>query len=359
MSVRVALLVRSGNRGLGIQTRDMFRWLRPAKALHICMGQWTTLTERPQEWYPGVRSADFNGHSGTVDEDAFRWLLTDVDVLLTAETAYDHRAWDWAREMGVRTVLVANPEFLGPDKLAGVGPDVIVAPSTWQLDTIPGAFHVPQPVDREVFAFTPRPLDQSHVRFLHVVGHKAIHDRAGTEIVLDALWRTKAPVDMTIRAQEPLSAPCDLRLRQLRYERKPKVLTGDIPDPTALYAGYDVLVAPRRYGGLSLPIQEAASCGLAILATDRAPENGILPPECLVPVASSIPRPFQGGWLPLEAADPQALADALDRLASDPSLVSKLSVASDAYAASIAWPRLLPKWEAMLASVVEREPVAL
>jgi len=360
MTIRIALLVRSDHRGLGTQTRDYFRHLNPAKTLHIRMtnphGSWTPYVERQAEWYPGIPSADFNGHSGTVDEDAYRWLLTDVDVLLTAETAYDHRAWGWAREMGVRTVLVANPEFLGPDKLVGVGPDQIVLPSPWRLGTIPGAIHVPQPVDRGVFAFSPRPLGDPP-RFLHVVGHQAMRDRAGTEIVLDALRFLRNRIDLTIRTQGPLSAPQDLRLRSLPRNRIPAILKGDIEDPRDLYAGYDVLVAPRRYGGLSLPLQEAASCGLAILAGNREPESSTLPTEGLVPITPGRPARFQSGVMFLEDVVPRELAAAMDRLVENPATVARLSAASDAYAASIDWNVLRPRWLAVLESAA-RELVA-
>jgi glycosyltransferase involved in cell wall biosynthesis len=311
------------------------------------VGSWTPFLERAEDWYPGVRSTDFNGHSGTVDEDAYRWLLTEVDVLLTAETAYDHRAWTWAREMGVRTVLVANPEFLGPDKFAGVGPDVIVLPSPWRLSTIPGAIHVPQPVDREVFAFSPRPLGDPP-RFLHVVGNRATRDRAGTDIVLDCLRFLRNRIDLTIRCQGPLSAPQELMLRGLRRHQIPNVIRADLEDPRELYAGHDVLLAPRRYGGLSLPLNEATSCGLAILAGNREPESLILPAEALLPVVAGREARFQGGTFRLEDVTPQSLATGIDRLVEDPGIVARLSEASDRYAASIAWPVLLPRWLEML-----------
>jgi len=351
VTARLALLVRSDNRGLGRQSRDLFRHLNPAKALHIRMsnsyGAWTPYRERHEEWYPGVPSADFNGNTGTVDEDAYRWLLTDVDVLLTAETAYDHRAWGWAREMGVRTVLVANPEFLGPDKLAGVGPDVIVLPSPWRVATIPGAIHVPQPVDRGVFAFSPRPLGDSP-RFLHVVGNRATRDRAGTDIVLDCLRFLRHRISLTIRTQGPLSAPQELMLRGLRRHQIPNVVRADLEDPRELYAGHDVLLAPRRYGGLSLPLQESASSGLAILAGNREPERSILPAEALVPVVAGREATFQGGTFRLEDVTPQGLAAAIDRLVEDPGIISRLSEASNRCASGIDWEVLRPRWLDML-----------
>jgi len=360
--IRLGLLARSDHRGISNQSRALYRWLRPMKTLHIHMtsehGSWSPFPDN-DAWYPDARITEFNGYTGQLGDDAMRWLLQDIDVVLAVETPHDYRLWEWAREAGVRTVVVANPEFyrhsLEPDLPP---PDLVIRPSPWRSAEIPGVT-LPHPVDRIEFPFHPRPLDPGRVRFLHVIGHKAIWDRAGTDIVMDALWRTEHPIDLTIRSQEPLPAPVDLRIRQLRYNRRPKVLTGDLEEPAALYRGFDVLVAPRRYGGLSLPLNEAASCGLAVIATNRVPENLILPPEVLVPVGVTIPRRFQGGILPMECADPIALIRALARLAADPGLVASLSAASDAYAESISWPALLARWESLLASVMEREEAAL
>ena len=175
-----------------------------------------------------------------------------------------------------------------------------------------------------------------------------MRDRAGTEIVLDSLRFLRNRIDLTIRTQSPLSAPQDLRLRSLDRKRLPAVLVGDIEDPRELYAGYDVLVAPRRYGGLSLPLGEAASCGLAILAGNRLPESSFLPAESLLPIVTGRPVRFQSGVTFLEDVTPQGLAAAMDRLVENPSTVARLSEASDAHAESISWPVLLPRWLEML-----------
>ncbi|MFN2592940.1 MAG: hypothetical protein ABR532_08940 [Candidatus Dormibacteria bacterium] len=342
--MRTALIARSDHRGLGIQTRDYYRCLRPSKTLHVRMtnrhGSWTPYAEHP-EWYPDARQTDFNGLSGTLEpEEALRWLLDGVDVLLTAETAYDHRAWEWARQAGVRTVLVGNPEFLSPDKVAGA--DVILAPSTWQLARFPGVVHLPQPVDRSVFAHTHRPLNDPP-RFLHVVGNRAARDRAGTDVVLNALRFARHKVDLTVRCQSALSTPQELLLRGLRRNR-PTVIRDDVSEPQDLYAGFDVLLAPRRYGGLSLPVNEAASCGLAILVGDREPENGWLSPESLLPVATRRETTFQGGTFHLDDVAPQTLALAIDRLIDDPAQIARLSEASAAYARRIDWEVQRPRW---------------
>lgn len=51
------------------------------------------------------------------------------------------------------------------------------------------------------------------------------------------------------------------------------------------YDNYDggVLVLPRKYGGLCLPINEAIASGMPVIATDISPNNTWLPKEWLVP----------------------------------------------------------------------------
>lgn len=347
---RFAALLRSDHRGLGYQTRDYYRHLKPAKALHVRMasalGRWTPYAEH-DDWYPGVPMSDWDGRSGRLETEKARALLEGIDVLLSAETVYDDRTWGWAREAGVRTVVVGNPEFLRPETMASA--DLIVLPSTWQASAFPGTIHLPHPVDRAEFPFTPRPLYPGRpLRFLHLVGHRAHRDRAGTDIVLDCLRFLRHPIDLTVRCQGPLSAPQQLLLRGLRRYQIPTVISADIDDPRALYADYDVLLAPRRYGGLSLPLNEAASSGLGIIAVDRDPERSMLPAEALIPAHGDREFQFQGGLFGLDDGSSAELAAAIDRLTDDPGIVARLSQASDAYARSVSWDVLRPRWEALL-----------
>jgi glycosyltransferase involved in cell wall biosynthesis len=257
---------------------------------------------------------------------------------------------EWAQAAGVATVVVANPEFATPEKMGSA--DLVVNPSLWRADQLPG-IRLPHPVDRERLPYRRRPLSGGPLRFLHVAGHRAMHDRAGTDLVVDAYRWMRNPVDLTIRTQSPLSGPTEMLMRQCP-QGPPTVLRGDVEDYTTLYDGYDVLVAPRRFGGLSLPLNEAAACGLAIVATDREPERFALPPESLVPVRDTRMVRCQAGPLAVESCDATELAMRLDMLVEDRETVGRLSEASDAYATSIAWATLLPAWELLLATMPQR-----
>lgn len=353
-SFRLGLIVRMDNRGLGTQTWELYRHLKPDKTLAIDMGPWSPYVVNHPERFPGAHTAPYDGHGGHLPDDAVEWILTDVDVLLTAETPYDHRIYALARERGVRTVCQPNPEFWRPTLDPNLPlPDLCANPSRWREDAMPGV-HLPHPVDRERLPFRQR---TEACRFLHIYGHAASNDRHGTELVLEALTYCRTKPDVTIRAQGQFAPPARrmARIVSRRTAGRLHLVLGDLPDYWSLYEGFDVLLACRRYGGLSLPIQEAASAGLVIIATDREPERFVLPPECLIPVASTRLHRYPGGPLPIESADPKALAAKIDELVSNPGLVAKLSAASDAYADSISWDTLLPRWEALLERVAHME----
>jgi glycosyltransferase involved in cell wall biosynthesis len=61
-------------------------------------------------------------------------------------------------------------------------------------------------------------------------------------------------------------------------------------DRAELYASFDVLILPRRYGGLCLPMSEALASGLPVIMSNTSPNDAILPADWLVPGA------FNGGF---------------------------------------------------------------
>jgi glycosyltransferase involved in cell wall biosynthesis len=351
---RLGLLAWASNRGLGIQTWELARHLQPSRILVVRMDEspHTDLLER----FPGARVAVADPHRGQLPEDDMRWLCSDTDVVLAAETPYDFRLWDIAREMGVRTVCQINPEFYRHTQEPTLPrPDLLLNPSTWRGDRI-AATYLPCPVDRTRLPFALRTAAR---RFLHVIGRPAALDRQGTEIVLEAATLTEHPIDLTLRMQTGTLTPWSEHwLRHLEAMGRPaKVVTADIPNYWDLYAGHDVLLAPRRFGGQSLPLQEAASAGLAILAADREPERSMLHPQALAAIKLTQRANCQGGQLPVEIADPRSFAERIDALMGDPALVEALSWHSDALAESLSWDTLLPRWRQVLGELAAKETV--
>jgi mannose/cellobiose epimerase-like protein (N-acyl-D-glucosamine 2-epimerase family) len=93
---------------------------------------------------------------------------------------------------------------------------------------------------------------------------------------------------------------------------------GFVSDISALWAGAHIAVLPSHREGLPLSLLEAAACGRPIVATDV--------PGCRVIARHGV----NALLVPRDDAD--ALADAIDRLASDPALRHRFGIASREFA---------------------------
>src|SRR5690242_11841561 len=96
--MNLSLIVRRDNGGLGIQSRDFARHVPHVKTLAI-----------------GKGAADIRGNVRCADaftREDFEWLVEGVDCVVSFETWYDWSFVPFARDRGVKTVLLVNPEFL-------------------------------------------------------------------------------------------------------------------------------------------------------------------------------------------------------------------------------------------------------
>lgn len=356
--VRVGLIARADNRGLGIESWEFHRHLAPAKTLIVDLS-----SNSPYDLHPERFDSDAVVVAAEdLGPDTVGPFLDGLDVVWTFETPYwwgppvfgpEPGLLEQARSQGVATVVRVNPEFFAwatdPERPQ---PDLFVAPTRWRLpemQEIAPVRYLPYPVARDRVLYRYRP-DSTPPTFLHIAGHPAIHDRNGTLALVQALRLTRQPMRVLIRAQT------DLRLRISRLPRTVDlhVETGDVENYWQLYEDGDVLVLPRRFGGQSLPINEALSAGLPVVATDLDPQNRWLPPETLV--RTRLHRSFatQGGRIQIGDVDTRRLAATLDRLATNPDEISKLSLAADRLAAKISWERLLPDYRNLLEEVAAR-----
>lgn len=328
---------RADSRGLHHQTQAYAKHLQPDRVFGIDMTV-DNLSPYPCDWSAYDQSRlDVYPHSAITEDVARRWLKG-LDVVLGAETFYRDEFPTWAKEMGVRTVLAVNPEFApywDPRSRHLPTPDVLLAPTTWRLEHMPGAIHLPFPVDRELFPFR---LRSSAKKFVHVAGHKAASDRAGTRTVIGALPRLR-DYDVVIRSQSPLGVSSPIL--------NGKVEESNVPNPRLLYEDADVVILPRRYGGNHLVANEALSSGVPVIALDRIPESqwgGVY----IIPCRQKGIIRTKAGHIPLHIARDNELMRAVRNLAAAPETVEKLSYAADSYVATISWDALLPRYQDIL-----------
>lgn len=340
--MRVGLVARADNRGLGIMTRDFYRHMRPERVLVIREpGAEAHGFDPHPDWYPGAQVVTFKAPN--LPEDDVRWWLAGLDVVYGAETWYDERFPRWAAEAGCATVLHAMPEFYRPEMAS----TAVWAPTTWRLDLLPAdRLTTVLPVPVEPFARARAGTHElSRLRVVHVVGRRAARDRNGTNILSAALPRMR-DCDVRIWCQ-------DRRLPSIRSGRSVNldVRLGGVEDRWAMYDDADVLVLPRRYGGLCLPAQEALASGLGLVMTDCSPNRDwpILP----IPAKRAGDVATPGGPIDLWNADAPALALALNRLSDRPEMLVAMKAAAAGWAEANSWDRLAPLYRVALAEAAD------
>lgn len=341
--MKVGLIARGEDRGLGIMCWEAYRHLQPDTTLLVDMGTLGGGFPMHADRYPDAELVAFDGVG--FPEDQVRAWVAGLDVVLTCETAYDWRLPDWCAAAGTKLVVHVMPEFYRPQ--TGHLPVTWWNPTTWRMAALPeGARHVPVPValDRWATVANGGQRREGPLRVLHVAGHKAMADRNGTVLLAIALQACRQPMEVTIVTQD-----ANLPARHARLQPGVSVhtTTGGVADYWQLYADHDVLAMPRRYGGLCLPVQEAMAAGLAVVMSDAEPQRTDWP---VLPVKAHQGRLVNTpcGGLPLANTNPAALAAVLDRLAADPDEVALQQLRSQAWAHAHSWEALLPLYRAEL-----------
>lgn len=338
--MKLGLLARADNGGLGAQTWELYKNLNPYKTLVVDIsglnGYRQFYDRYPDAWQISI------GFPTNRQIDDF---LDGLDAVITVETPYNYYLFERARQLGVKTALQYNYEFL--DYLQHpewAKPDILVAPSPWHANEVAALakqwgcdwVYLPAPVNRQLFPFKRRKQLKT---FLHIAGHKTYEDRNGTEIVYQAIPLVKSDVQFVIRSQDPV--------RQFDGDYRVKVVNGDQINYWEVQRDEDCLILPRRYGGLSLQLSEALSAGMPAIMTDIEPQNGFLPADWLVPAHYQKQIMTRTG-IDIYACNPSDLAAKIDQMAAaDEAQVVAWSEFAGGLGASISWERLKPEWEAI------------
>lgn len=339
MTLRCGVFARASDRGLGMLAREVVRHLSPERVLIIrpdAESKAGLVCHR--EWYPAdSQIARYDGRR--LNESQVKAWLRGLDVVLHFETLYDYRVADFARDAGAVSVAWLMPEYHGMGRGPGAPePDQWFAPTSWRLDHLPERTRVvpvPVPIDRWP---VPARADDGPPRWLHVGGapYPVSHDRNGTRIFLNALQFLKGEHRVTIRSQ---GVPLPLPVRPAR-DVHVEVHTTPVDDYWRMYDDADALVLPRRYGGLSLPANEAMGAGLALVMPAVSP-NLDWP---IVPVTASVENhiAMSGGQIPYACVDPRDLAEQMDALAASPDRLREAQREAREWAQAHSWEALGP-----------------
>lgn len=334
--MRVGLIARCDNTGLGVQSKEFFNHI-PCKALVIDfsgMVPGLDLLTPNLDWYPGQTVFKWGSQHnlrGDIPRHIIAEFIKDIDVLFAMETPYDYNIFEMCRQRGVKTILQLNYEFL--DFPSGLpAPDLFAAPSLWNFENIPGnKTFLPVPVNTRNF---------THARkgktFVHIAGRPAEHTRNGTDTFFKSLQYVENEIDVIVRSQCPINIPA---------VRSNVNLIIDFTNKKNYFENYTggVLVMPRKYGGLCLPINEAIAAGMPVIATDISPNNTWLPADWLV--SSNHVTSFQcKKHVDVYEADPIALAKKIDEFCN-PEFYDAAITKSFRMRDVVSWEKLLPLYQ--------------
>lgn len=293
-TVRVGLIGRADNGGLGSMTLEFVRHFPDTRVLVIDNGRYKSFPDR----FPGAR------FTKRITNDDLDWLIADIDVLIAFETPYEWRALALAKARNIKTVLVPMYECM-PQRWPAL-PDLILCPSRLDYDIFHLEFHkqtkveyLQWPVNREAVPFVPRKTARV---FEHHAGHGGLVGRNGTAELLAAIPMLKTDAQIVIYSQ-----------REMHYTHPKLTLrVGNYANYWDIWGSGDVFVFPHKFDGLSLPVQEALSNGMPVLSTEIPPFIGWLPKDWFFGAAESLQAKVFDRMVDIAMVDPAVIAAKID-----------------------------------------------
>lgn len=288
--MKIGLLACSSNTGLGYQTRDFYKHMNPSKTLIYDISKLNGMpTDHSWAFQPRVCE-------GIPSNADCEWLVDGMDAVFVCETPLNFHLFGYARKSRVKTVLQYNYEFLNYFRdMTLPAPDILAAPSLWEIEkveelNIAQVVYLPVPVSE----VNPKKIKKVKV-ISHIMGRPAMHDRNGTrefiKMILDKhfLLGKYSDIEFRIYLQTPREpktveiyneVKLDIDKAKHALGERLKVIY-DIEDNTQIYRDSDLIVLPRKYGGLCLPFLEALGFGIPVIMTDISPNNKIMPEKWL------------------------------------------------------------------------------
>jgi glycosyltransferase involved in cell wall biosynthesis len=205
----------------------------------------------------------------------------------------------------------------------------------------PKVARIPNGIDLDEFAdLPPRPRGAEGVALLFV--GRLYPEQKGLEPLVRAVARVPSSVPLALRIVGEDWGGRDLVLRLARegHVEGRVTLTGPLsrPDLLAEYARADVLVLPSLFDCTPIVLMEAMAASLPIIASHV---GGI--PEVVTEGEDAILCPPN---------DPDALAEAFEALARDPTTRARLGATGRRNVERFSWDRVLPLWIDLFDQVV-------
>lgn len=316
--MRIGLIARADNSGLGTLSQMFFRNLKPTKVLIVQNGVFQIFPDR----FAGAEKTIVPA-TGSISRECMEWITTDVDLILSFETFYNFDVVAVARKKGVKTVLMTMCELFPEHPQAH--PDLYLCPSQLDLDMMPTPkAYLPVPIETDKLHWR---LRETATTFIHTASHGGVSMRKGTPLLLQAMKHVKADIKVKIYSWRKFHTD----------DPRVEVCIANFQNYWQLWREGDVLIYPQDANGICLPVQEAYAAGLGVLTTNIYPFNTWLPKEMMFEPTEMYTRRFGNGLLPVQAAriDPVVLAQKIDEVAH--SSISSLSERGRDWAKANSW----------------------
>jgi len=337
--MRTGLLAFGTKTGLGYQTLGLYKNLHFDKTM-LCDLSKPKKMPFFRDWYgsgPEVSCVEIPTDR-EVDE-----FLDGLDLVFVCETPLNYRLFEQARKRGIRTILQYNYEFLDYFSERNLPrPSVFASPSQWHIENLHCFQHVrPLPVPVIAEDFPAREITEAKT-FIHIAGQITAHDRNGTIDFLEAVRAARGNVPSDVRFvvyAQTLTQEIRKAMQGAGVE-----LIKEVPEPSDLYTRGDVLIMPRRYGGMSIPVQEALVTGMPVVMPKIDPNYRWLPDEWLVPAVRR--RNFRAKtMINVYGVKVTDLSQVMIRLARDPDLVADWAARARKLGESLTWSSLRPVYD--------------
>lgn len=355
--MRIGTICRADQRGIGYQSREFHRNMG-GSALVVSV-PWSGWPESFDEFdWTRDQLVVWDAADKTLPEREVREWLADLDVVFAVENVYDWRIIGWAHEAGAKVVIQGNPEFYlhSTDGWRDrPHPDQWWWPTTWLvrewgLGIAGGRWNrvMPVPVPSDSPGVIAGPADSDVLEVVFSIGHSAHRDRAGALLVQDAVRHFRKGVRLHVYGQDP-DLPVPMCTSGLPMDCEVVEHAGGFDDRWEIYRGKHLFLHPRRYGGLSLPVIEAAASGLAVIATGNESNREAWPFIVRLPARPGSRIVCQAGEVTHDQVDPEIMSIAVNSLRPADALV--VGSYARAWADRNTWDELRPGYLVALEEV--------
>lgn len=260
------------------------------------------------DWYP--EGTPVLPRTGFQQFEESRKFVDSVDVILFFETPFDWGFLPYCKSRGVKTVLMPMYEWYPENPPFQF--DYFLNPSLLDQEYFPQGTFIPVPVENDI-AWHRRTLAKT---FLHNSGHIGSRNHKGTLELLRAMEFVQSPIKLTVRSQDPEGLKHLAASAKCENDSRIEFVFSEIPRNKLFTTEHDVYIAPEKYNGLSLPLQEAFASGMAVMTSNRYPHNTWLPNEILIPVESTTKVRAAKGHLEIEESiiNPVDIAAKIDEV---------------------------------------------